>query len=101
MTPGTTTPTFDDSQVVSLEGDLLTLGRGTDAGNTFAATASYGLAWPGGTGHVGPGSALPGGLAVPGSIVWTAEQRPGCATTSTGALSTTSTTRVGSGCRRW
>ncbi|GAA2742739.1 alpha/beta fold hydrolase [Terrabacter aerolatus] len=61
VTPGTTTPAFDDARVVSLEGDLITLRRGTDAGGNFEAPASYGLAWAGGTGHVGPASVNPDG----------------------------------------
>ncbi|GAA2487868.1 hypothetical protein [Terrabacter carboxydivorans] len=60
-TPGTTTPAYDDAQVVSLEGDHVTLRRGRDAAANFEATASYGLAWPGGTGHVGPASVNPDG----------------------------------------
>lgn len=61
VTPGTTTPAFDDAQVVSLEGNHVTLRRGIDAAANFDATASYALAWPGGTGHVGPASVNPDG----------------------------------------
>jgi hypothetical protein len=54
VTPGTMTPAHDDARVVAVKGDLVTLSRGVDAASNFGAPASYGMAWDGGTGHVGP-----------------------------------------------
>lgn len=59
--PGTMTPAYDDAVVVSTDGNHVTLRRGPDAGSNFEAPASYGLAWAGGTGHVGPAVVNPDG----------------------------------------
>jgi pimeloyl-ACP methyl ester carboxylesterase len=46
-------PAFDDVRVVKVTPSTVTLRRGVDAGDNFAAAATYGLAWEGGTGTVG------------------------------------------------
>lgn len=53
-TPGTMTPAHDDVRVTAVDGDRVTLARGVDAASNFEAAASYGMAWDGGAGHVGP-----------------------------------------------
>jgi uncharacterized protein len=51
--PGRPIPAFDDVRVVKVGGSTIQLRRGVDAGPTFDAPATYGLAWEGGTGIVG------------------------------------------------
>lgn len=51
--PGQPMPAFDDVRVVKVTSSTVTLRRGADAGDNFAAAATYGLAWEGGTGTVG------------------------------------------------
>lgn len=53
-TPAQPMPAFDDVRVVSVTRSAVTLRRGFDAADNFAAPATYGLAWEGGTGIVGP-----------------------------------------------
>jgi pimeloyl-ACP methyl ester carboxylesterase len=53
-TPGTMTPAHDDVRVTAVDGDRVTLARGVDAASNFEAAASYGMAWDGGAGHIGP-----------------------------------------------
>jgi uncharacterized protein len=51
--PGRPIPAFDDVRVVKVGGSTIQLRKGVDAGPTFDAPATYGLAWEGGTGIVG------------------------------------------------
>ena len=53
-TPAQPMPAFDDVRVVKVTRSTVTLRRAADAGDNFAAAATYGLAWEGGTGMVGP-----------------------------------------------
>lgn len=53
-TPAQPMPAFDDVRVVKVTRTSVQLRRGPDAGDSFAAAATYGLAWEGGTGTVGP-----------------------------------------------
>ncbi|NUS41828.1 MAG: hypothetical protein HOP97_09410 [Terrabacter sp.] len=53
-TPGTMTRAHDDVRVTAGDGDRVTLARGVDATSNFDAPASYGMAWDGGAGHLGP-----------------------------------------------
>ena len=55
-TPGQALPAYDDVLVVSARRGQVTLRKATDAGPSFDAAATYGLAWDGGTGIVGPAS---------------------------------------------
>lgn len=52
-TPAQPMPAFDDVRVVKVTRSSVQLRRAPDAGDNFAA-ATYGLAWEGGTGTVGP-----------------------------------------------
>jgi hypothetical protein len=52
-TPAQPMPAFNDVRVVKVTPSTVTLRRGADAGDNFAAAATYGLAWEGGTGTVG------------------------------------------------
>lgn len=53
-TPAQPMPAFDDVRVVKVTRSSVQLRRAPDAGDNFAAAATYGLAWEGGTGTVGP-----------------------------------------------
>ena len=53
-TPAQPMPAFDDVRVVKVTRTSVQLRRGPDAGDSFTAAATYGLAWEGGTGTVGP-----------------------------------------------
>ncbi|MDF2091065.1 alpha/beta hydrolase [Knoellia sp. 3-2P3] len=59
--PGRPMPAFDDVRVVTVSGSRVQLRKGADAGPSFDAPATYGLAWEGGTGTVGPATRNPDG----------------------------------------
>ena len=53
-TPGQPIPAYDDVRVVGVKGGKVQLRKAADAGPSFDAAGTYGLAWDGGTGIVGP-----------------------------------------------
>jgi pimeloyl-ACP methyl ester carboxylesterase len=55
-TPAQPMPVFDDVRIVKVTRTSVQLRRGPDAGDSFTSHATYGLAWEGGTGIVGPGT---------------------------------------------
>ena len=60
-TPGSFPPGYDDVSVVSVDDTSVTLAKGPDASENFAAAGIYALAWDGGTGQIGPASMNPDG----------------------------------------
>ena len=52
-TPAGYIPVYDDVQVTAVTGTSVTLAKGPDVAGNFEAPGVYGLAWQGGTGHVG------------------------------------------------
>ena len=52
-TPGSYQPIYDDVQITAVTPTTVTLAKGPDVADNFAAPAIYGLAWAGGNGHIG------------------------------------------------
>ncbi|HET7821553.1 MAG TPA: prolyl oligopeptidase family serine peptidase [Ornithinibacter sp.] len=59
--PASFPPAYDDVGIVAVDDTSVTLSKGPDAADNFGAPGSYGLAWDGGTGQVGPATANPDG----------------------------------------
>lgn len=53
-TPAAAIPGYDDVQVVAVTDNGVTLKKGPDAGDNFAAPAKLAMAWDGGYGQIGP-----------------------------------------------
>lgn len=52
-TPAAYEPIYDDVQITAVTPTTVTLAKGPDVADNFAAPAIYGLAWAGGNGHIG------------------------------------------------
>jgi pimeloyl-ACP methyl ester carboxylesterase len=52
-TPGSYQPIYDDQQITAVTPTTVTLSKGPDVADNFDAAGIYGLAWAGGTGHIG------------------------------------------------
>ena len=52
-TPAAYQPIYDDVQVTAVTPTTVTLSKGPDVADNFDAAGIYGLAWAGGTGHIG------------------------------------------------
>jgi alpha-beta hydrolase superfamily lysophospholipase len=52
-TPAGYQPVYDDVRITAVTPTTVTLAKGPDVADNFAAPAIYGLAWAGGNGHIG------------------------------------------------